>query len=201
MILEDNFIVEPTLFKDDLISSSNFVSIAKYYWPYFFVIDKTIISRKITNLNLYNKIGLVKFKILIGSIFYFNLKKWKPNYALINSDSKLVRTYSTGFILKLYSINLKKFRRSTKHLTSFHFKFFKSYLPVKKKFEIRMGLCSSYKRRYSLLILKGLIPFAKTHLTNILFLTKLLTTPYTWRRVSPIKKRIRKRLKIDCKVK
>lgn len=198
MILNDTFILEPYINKKHWFLSSSFITKSKYYWIGFFLMDCNSIV-DINTLNSYNPINynmiyITKPTMYVGSIFFFSLNYWQPNYCLMAPNNSIIRTYSSGFILKLYLILPKKFRRSSMYMTTYHFRFFKSFLPVKKKLEVRTAICKSYKRKYTNLITKGLIPFAKTHITNLVFSVKALTIPYSWRRVAPIKKRIRKRI-------
>lgn len=200
MILNEDFIIEPFINKKETFLFSSFLSFDKYYWGRFFIRDTKII-KPINRINSYLPIDYNTMYInrpiaYVGSVFFFSLDYWQPHYSLMSPTSSVLRTYSSGFILKLYLILPKKFRRSSLYMTTYHFRFFKTFLPPKKKLEVRTAICKSYKRRYSFLINKGLIPFSKTHLTNILFALKTLMIPYTWRRVAPIKKRIRKRLSI-----
>lgn len=200
MILNENFIIEPFINKKDSFLFSSFLNLDKYYWGRFFILDTTII-KPINRINSYlpidyNAIYVNRPIAYVGSVFFLSLDHWQPHYTLMSPDNLVLRTYSSGFILRLYLILPKKFRRSSIYITNYHFKFFKTFLPVKKKLEVRNAICKSYKRCFNSFINKGLIPFSKTHLTSILFALKTLMIPYTWRRVAPIKKRIRKRISI-----
>ena len=116
----------------------------------------------------------------------------------MNYNGKVFRTYSTGFILRLYRIESKCARRDpSRSLVSISF--FKKYLPNKILNSLRYTICKGYKRKYDFFLQTQLIPFIKQKFDGLVFVPKVLQQHYDWRRIAPIKKRIRKRLSIRSK--
>lgn len=116
-------------------------------------------------------------------------------YALVSPAGRTVRTYTTGFILRLFNIRGKCSRRDPRRgLVAVSF--FRRYLPPRPPGELRLGVCRQYKRHFDFFLHTNFLPFAKSSLDGLVFDSRTLTTAYRWRRVAPIKKRIRKRLGI-----
>ena len=133
-----------------------------------------------------------------ATLFRVSLEGWQPMYTLVGPSGAPIRTYSTGFIMRLYGGQGKRLRRDVAR-APVSMSFFKRYLPPKGAGELRLGVCQGYKRRYDYFLQSALAPFAASHLDGLTMATRTLLKQYCWRRVAPIKKRIRKRLGIRSK--
>ena len=134
------------------------------------------------------------------SIFIIRMAGWQPFYSLSDSCGSLLLTYSTGSILSLLGVTSKQARRDPKRGVSI-VNFLYKYLPDQEDDSISLAICSGYKKRYDSFLQLQLFPFLKDRHNIIIFSTKLLTCAYKWRRVAPIKKRIRNRLGIRTRLK
>jgi len=136
--------------------------------------------------------------LAIFATFQVSFARWQPLYTLSKQPARTLRTYSTGFILRLYGVNTKCTRRAmNRGATSITF--FKRYLPRWEGYPGCIVVCRSYKRRFDFFIQTQLAPFAYRYLGGLVFTPKLVQRFYKWRRVAPIKKRIRARLGIRAR--
>jgi len=129
------------------------------------------------------------------SILQFNFARWQPFYTLFHFDGSVKRAWSTGGILGLLGAKAKCMRRATKSFATV-ITFLGRLLPQLGWHSRHLGVCRGYKKRYDYVIHTSLLPFAKEHLSGLVFTLRTITHAYSWRRVAPIKKRTRKRLGI-----
>lgn len=125
--------------------------------------------------------------------FYFQvfIDREQPRYVLLDLNAKLLNFFSTGFILKLYGIFSKCFRRMSERHSSvilFFLKFFKKKLLLSKGAFILTG----YKRKYLYFINLIINKLVTTRFNSLYVFPRLKMNLYFFRRVKPIKKRIKK---------
>lgn len=125
---------------------------------------------------------------------HINLGKLQPHFSILQAGHKALKTYSFGYILRLYLIQTKHTRRDVRRLTLFT-AFFRKYYRVLFKRRHSTLIINGYQRRYNLFIYTNLIPLARALMTQVVFLPKTLRGFFLFRRVKGVKKRIRKRLK------
>ena len=124
--------------------------------------------------------------------FYINLKTEQVKLTILNFELIVINNFTTGFILKLLNIKKKNFRRSQK---SFYFIFFflKKYLSIYLNIDLSIVIFF-YKFKFFNLI-ENFIYNLSSEKINLFFLPLNRLNKFEFRRVSAIKKRIRKKLK------
>ncbi len=146
---------------------------------------------------IYNFSRSVKFSNFYfrTTSFYFQvfIDREQPRYLLLNSNTRLLNFFSTGFILRLYGIFAKYFRRMSERHSSvilFFLKFFKKKLYNSSGAFVLKG----YKRKYMYFINLLLTKLVIGNFNYIYLFPQLRMNLYFFRRVKPIKKRIKKKI-------
>jgi hypothetical protein len=125
-------------------------------------------------------------------LLFINLKTEQIKLTILNFELIVINNFTTGFILKLLNIKKKNFRRLEKSFYFFFF-FFKKYLNVFLDFSIHIYFFY-YKFKFFSFIKSFLLNLSFENI-NFFFLPLNKLNRYEFRRVSAIKKRIRKKLK------
>lgn len=151
--------------------------------------------------DLYPKWALFQYKPTWDQIqsthplsLHINLGKLQPHFTLLQAGHRPLKTYSFGYLLRLYLIQTKRTRRDIKRLT-LATAFFRKYYKALFKHRHSTLIINGYQRRYNLFIYSNLVPLAHNLMTQLVFLPKTLRGFFLFRRVKGVKKRIRKRLK------
>ena len=131
---------------------------------------------------------------------HINLSKLQPHFTLLQAGHRPLKTYSFGYLLRLYLIQTKRTRRDIRRLT-LATAFFRKYYKALFKHRHSTLIINGYQRRYNLFIYTNLAPLAQSLMTQVVFLPKTLRGFFLFRRVKGVKKRIRKRLKKLSKLK
>ena len=139
------------------------------------------------------RVGTRAAKVGVPYYFQVNLTKLQPFYTTLAGSRRVRHTFSTGGILRLYRITLKRDRRKVEKAPlslRFFKRFFKRLLRRTRTTAVYVG----YRRRYAFFLASALIPFARRYATSLVFAPRSLTGDFSFRRVKAIKKRIRKRI-------
>ena len=139
------------------------------------------------------RVGTRIAKVGVPYYFQVNLTKLQPFYTTLAGSRRVRHTFSTGCILRLYRITLKRDRRKVEK-APLSLRFFKRFF---KKLLLRTrttAVCVGYRRRYAFFLASALIPFARLYASSLVFAPQALTGAFSFRRVKAIKKRIRKRI-------
>lgn len=130
-----------------------------------------------------------------GMPYYFqvNLTKLQPFYTTLAGARRVQHTFSTGCILRLYRITLKRDRRKVEK-APLSLRFFKRFFKGALRRSRTTAVCLGYRRRYAFFLSSALVPFARRYASSLVFAPQTLTGMFSFRRVKAIKKRIRKRI-------
>ena len=131
----------------------------------------------------------------VGMPYYFqvNLTKLQPFYTTLIGARRVQHTFSTGCILRLYRITLKRDRRKVEK-APLSLRFFKRFFKGALRRSRTTAVCLGYRRRYAFFLASALVPFARRYASSLVFAPQALTGKFSFRRVKAIKKRIRKRI-------
>ena len=131
----------------------------------------------------------------VAAILQVNFAHWQPFYTVLKPCGLVYKSFSTGTLLRLVGRGGKYRRRAPNSIVT-AVSIFRRFFPRRRPGQIRLCVCRAFKKRYDPYLQSALVPFALRHFDALIFNTRQLMHAYKWRRVAPIKKRIRKRLGI-----
>jgi hypothetical protein len=131
----------------------------------------------------------------VVSVLQVNFAHWQPFYTIFKPWGLVYKAFSTGALLSLAGQAGKHSRRSPASILT-AVSIFKRFFPKRGSWQLRLFICRAFKKRYDPYLQSALVPFALRHFDALVFNTRQLMHTYKWRRVAPIKRRIRKRLGI-----
>lgn len=158
--------------------------------------------------NIFKRFFYYKFYLLLHSkkyvSFFFpscsnklyfraDFNKEHPYYSILTYRYKTKKVFSTGFLLKLHNVFLKKYRRSPSSygaIIPFFKKFFFSNRLNSKTLAVFVG----YKHKYKMFIQNIIKLFITKFCIGLFFELQVKMLKFKFRRVKSIKKRLKKRI-------
>jgi len=127
--------------------------------------------------------------------FYFRVdfNKEQPYYSILTYRYKTKKVFSTGFLLKLHNLFLKKYRRSPSSYGAI-VPFFKKFFFSNKFNPKTLAVFVGYKHKYKVFIQSIIKLFIAKFCIGLFFELQVKMLKFKFRRVKSIKKRIKKRI-------
>jgi len=160
------------------------------------------------SINVFNFFFYYKFYLLLHSkkciSFFFpsysnklyfrvDFNKEHPYYSILTYRYKTRKVFSTGFLLKLHNLFLKKYRRSPSSYGAI-IPFFKKFFFNSKLNSKALAVLVGYKHKYKMFIKNIIKLFITKFCIGLFFELQVKMLKFKFRRVKSIKKRLKKRI-------
>jgi len=125
--------------------------------------------------------------------FRADFNKEHPYYSILTYKYKTKKVFSTGFLLKLHNLFLKKYRRNPNSYGAI-IPFFKKFFFSNKYNSKTLAVFVGYKHKYRLFIQNIIKLFITKFCIGLFFELQVKMLKFKFRRVKSIKKRLKKRI-------